>query len=382
MSTILQPTSESCDPRVVKNQVPKDSIGRTLLVALVAATIVALALLAFSWPTVTATTHGLPMAAVGSSKQIDHIMQNAPNGIAHLEMADSRAEAEQMIHRREVYGAFVLTGDDPEVLVSSASSPAIAQQLRNVAAQLQESIDDQGITGLQNGVAQLRRNLESGKNPNGTAGATGKGGTSDAAAAIPHVIITDVAPLSDNDPTGAGLAIAGLPLSIGGIISGAITSMLVRSRRMRSAALVAYGVFGGLGVALILQSWFGVLQGHFWLNAAAAGLAVTATAAIVSGLVSLVGPSGIAIGAVITMFIGNPIASLNQPKELLPGAWGEIGQFFVPGAAGTLLRDLSYFPGAAMATSWWVLIGWLLLGLALILVGHIRSRARLTCPPE
>ncbi|GAA1525033.1 hypothetical protein [Brevibacterium permense] len=51
--------------------------------------------------------------------------------------------------------------------------------------------------------------------------------------------------------------------------------------------------------------------------------------------------------------------------------WHDIGQFFVPGAAGTLLRDLSYFPDAPSALQWWVLSAWLVVGIALILVGHV-----------
>lgn len=188
------------------------------------------------------------------------------------------------------------------------------------------------------------------------------------------VLESAAAPLSVS--TGAGLAIAGLPLTIGGIVGGVLTSMLVHSRRMRAVAVVAYGAIGGLALTLVLQSWFGILQGNFGLNVLAAGLAVAATAALINGFVSLIGPGGIAIGAVLTMFIGNPIASLQAPKEFLAGAWGDIGQFFVPGASGTLLRDLSYFPDAPMAMQWWALIGWFSLGIILVLVGHFMAHSK------
>ncbi|MDN5910639.1 MAG: ABC transporter permease, partial [Brevibacterium sp.] len=58
------------------------------------------------------------------------------------------------------------------------------------------------------------------------------------------------------------------------------------------------------------------------------------------------------------------------------GPWGDIGQFFVPGASGTLLRDLSYFPDAPMAMQWWVLIGWLTLGIVLMLIGHLKAHSQ------
>lgn len=239
---------------------------------------------------------------------------------------------------------------------------------------------------MQDGLEKLQGALKAASQPPG-AGQPGQPGAerdSPAAGAgqnasateVPQIKVTDVVPLSDDDSTGAGLAIAGLPLTIGGIIGGVLTSMLVHSRRMRAVAVVVYGAVGGLALTLILQSWFGILQGNFGLNVLAAGLAVASTAALINGFVSLMGPGGIAIGAVLTMFIGNPISSLQQPKEFLIGSWGDIGQFFVPGAAGTLLRDLSYFPDAAMATQWWVLIGWFVLGIALILIGHVLAHRK------
>ncbi|GAA1848935.1 ABC transporter permease [Brevibacterium marinum] len=368
-----------------KNSARRPSIGQALLAAVFAAAIVSVILLAFSWPTVTSDPKDLPIAAVGDQKQIDQIADNAPDGMLDLKEVDSRDEAKQLIREREVYGAFVL-GDEPEILTSTAASPAVAQQLNGIGTQMQQRIDKQAMSGMQDGMKKMQDALKSasqapaasGGNP-GDQAQTNPGeqsqGPDTSAMEVPQVTVTDVVPLNDDDSTGAGLAIAGLPLTIGGIVGGVLTSMLVQSRRMRAVAVVAYGAIGGLSLTLILQSWFGILQGNFGLNVLAAGLAVAATAGLINGFVSLIGPAGIAIGAVLTMFIGNPIASLQAPKEFLPGAWGDIGQFFVPGASGTLLRDLSYFPDAAMAMQWWVLIGWLALGIVLILIGHLKAHS-------
>lgn len=372
-----QPSAPATTPGKAE-KLPKHSIGRAFLIAVFAATIVSLILLAFSWPTVTADPKDLPIAAVGDQKQIDQIVDNAPEGMLDLTTVDSRGEAVQMIKERKAYGAFVL-GEKPEILTASAASSAVSQQLSAIGTQMQETIDEQAISGLQEGNKQLQKALETaasgqpGPQENAPSDAQGPDAS---AREVPHVTITDVVPLSDNDPSGAGLAIAGLPLTIGGIVGGVLTSMLVHSRRMRAVSVIAYGAVGGVALALILQSWFGILQGNFGLNVLAAGLAIASTAGLINGFVSLIGPGGIAIGAVLTMFIGNPIASLNQPKEFLAGPWGDIGQFFVPGAAGTLLRDLSYFPDAAMSAQWWALIGWFVLGIVLILVGHLKAHSK------
>ena len=357
-------------------QAAPPQFGRAILVAVLAAAVVSLVLLAFSWPTVTADPKDLPIAAVGDEQQIDQIAENAPDGMLDLKRVDSRAEAVQLIEEREVYGAFVLE-DEPEILIAKAASPAVAQQLSGIGTQMQHSIDRQAISGLQEGTKKMQEQMQkaleaaaSGQPPQGNP--AGEGADPAASAMeVPQVKITDVVPLSDDDPSGAGLAIAGLPLTLGGIVGGVLTSMGIRSRRMRLVGTIVYGVVGGLALALIMQTWFGILQGNFGLNAVAIGLSIAATVGLINGFVSLIGPAGIAIGAVLTMLIGNPIASLNQPKEFLAGNWGDIGQFFVPGAAGTLLRDLSYFPDVPMALQWWVLSAWLAVGIALILVGHV-----------
>lgn len=359
-------------------KLPKHSIGRAVLVAVFAATIVSVILLAFSWPTVTADPKDLPIAAVGDQKQIDQVVANAPEGMLDLTSVDSRDEAVRMIKERKAYGAFVL-GEKPEVLTASAASPAVSQQLSAIGTQMQEKIDGQAISGLQEGNKQMQKALAAAASgqpgPQENAPSDGQGADASAMEA-PHVTITDVVPLSEDDPSGAGLAIAGLPLTIGGIVGGVLTSMLVHSRRMRAVSVIVYGAVGGVALALILQSWFGILQGNFGLNVLAAGLAIASTAGLINGFVSLIGSGGIAIGAVLTMFIGNPIASLNQPKEFLAGSWGDIGQFFVPGASGALLRDLSYFPDAVMTAQWWALIGWFVLGIVLILVGHLKAHSK------
>lgn len=388
-STAATSTGSLADATQPTSRPGRRDWGQAIMVAVLAAAIVSVVLLAFSWPTMTSEPKDLPIATVGSQQLIDQAAENAPEGMLDLKTADSREEAVDMIREREVYGALIL-GDSPEILTASAASPAVAGQLRTMASQIQQKIDDQAISGLKEGLSSMQKALEAaanpptGDSPSDTPGDSPGQGSEKAqqppqaaeAGEIPTVTVTDVVPLSDDDSTGAGLAIAGLPLTIGGIIGGVLISLLVRSRRMRALSVLVYGAVGGIALALILQSGFGILQGNFGLNALAAGLAVGSTAGIINGFVSLVGPAGIGIGAILTMFIGNPISSLNSPKEFLAWHWGDIGQYFVPGASGTLLRDLSYFPDASMAMQWWVLILWLVAGLALMITGHLVALAR------
>ncbi|WP_174258544.1 ABC transporter permease [Renibacterium salmoninarum] len=334
---------------------PWPVVARTALLAAVAVCVV---LLAFAWPSVTAKVQQLPVAVIGSTEQVAQLSQKAPEGALDIKTAPDRADAAHKIEQREIYGAIIL-GNQPEILVSSAASPLAAQMLTQIGGQLQSQIQQQAIAGLQKALTQ----------------GLPAGAAAGAPATIPTVKITDVVPLSPDDARGTGLAVAGLPLAMGGIVGGVLISLLVTGTWRRLAAVGGYAVLGGLGLTSIMQGWLHILQGDFLLNALAIFLAVGATAAAIVGFNAFIGRAGIAVGSVLTMFIGNPLSSLTQPKEFLPGPWGEIGQWFVPGSSGTLLRDLSYFPETNTTFPWLVLAGWLVAGVVLTMVGHFRDQS-------
>ncbi|MFJ3958466.1 ABC transporter permease [Arthrobacter sp. NPDC090010] len=360
---------------------PHTPWAHALRTAVLAAVAVCLILLAFAWPSVTAKPQHLPIAVVGSAEQVQQLTAKAPEGMLDIRTVASRDDAVSQIKNRDVYGAVVLpsggTPAAPEILVASAASPVASAALTQLGTGIQQQIDQQAIAGLTSAVEKMQSSLAAaaqGKiTPPTTAGSQATS-TPQKPTAVPTVKVTDVVPLSADDARGTGLAVAGLPLAMGGMVGGVLISLLVSGAWRRLAAVLGYGVIGGLGLVGILQGWFHVLQGEYWVNAAAVGLGLTATAAIIAGLSSLIGRAGIAVGAVITMFIGNPLSSLTQPKEFLPAPWGDVGQWFVPGASGTLLRDLSYFPDASMVFHWLVLAGWAVLGVILIATGHFRNQ--------
>ena len=355
-------------PAHSKGRPVKEASSRTpwlhaLRAAVLAAAAVCVVLLAFAWPNVTAKVQHLPIAAVGSADQISQIASKAPEGALDVRTAASRDDAIAQIQKREIYGAIVL-GQTPEILIASAASPVASQALSQLGSQLQQQIDQQVI-------AQLKQALQQ------SGSATPPAGTpqppAQQATTTPTVTVTDVAPLSSDDPRGTGLAIAGLPLAMGGMIGGILVALFVAGTWRRLGAVLAYGLMGGLGLAGILEGWFHVLQGSFWVNAGAIGLGIAATAALIAGLSALIGRAGIALGAVITMLIGNPLSALTLPKEFLPTPWGDVGQWLVPGASGTLLRNISYFPSADALFPWLVLTGWAVVGAVLFAVGRHRD---------
>jgi MFS family permease len=206
-------------------------------------------------------------------------------------------------------------------------------------------------------------------------------GATGAAPQIPEVTVTDVVPLADGDSTGAGLAASVFPMVLGGMLGGILLTLLVQGVVRRLVGLLVFGIAAGALIALVMQTWFGILAGDWLVNASVLGLGVAATSALIIGLAALMGPAGIAVGAIITMFIANPIAGAAAPPQFLPEPWGAIGQFFVPGASANLLRSVMYFPDASTWLQWTILGAWLVVGVILALIGHQRTRAELT-PPE
>ncbi len=310
------------------------AVGLSLLVTLV--------LLAFSWPATVAEPRDLPLAVVGQQEQVEAmggtLAQSAP-GVFSVEAATDRAAAVRMIEEREVYGAVVMA-PAPEVLVSSAANVAVSQVLAGLAAPLQ---------------------------------AMAPPAAADAAAEPVAVEVTDVVPLSEDDPRGTGLSAAALPIVIGGMLGGVVTSLVVRGASRRIVGLVGYSVLSGGAMTLVLGPWFGFLPSNpvgIW---AVFALTVLSISSCIAGLASLVGRAGIAVGALTFLLLGNPLSGVALPKEFLPGPWGEIGQLLPPGAGSTLLRLVSYFPEASTLQPWLVLTAWTALGLALLLIGHRRT---------
>ncbi|TXK19457.1 ABC transporter permease [Homoserinibacter sp. GY 40078] len=328
--------------------VPHTPWPRAVGVSVALAVLIGVVVAAFSWTAVTSEVKNLPVALVAPeamSEQLATALDEKAPGAFDLVAADDRADAVRLIESREVYGAIVV-GDEPEVLTASAAGAAAAQLLDGLAdplqAQLQAAVDAQ-------------------------AAATG------APAPTVTVAVTDVVPFVDTDPRGAGLAAASFPLVLGGMLGGiALTIALVGVWR-RVVALAVYSLAAGFVAAAVLQLWFGVLPGDYLVNSLAYSLAFAAIGAPLVGLASLVGRPGLAIGPVLFMLFANPISASTQPVEFLLEPWGAIGQWFPPGAASTLVRDLAYFPAADATFPWLVLAAWALGGLVLAVVGGFRQ---------
>lgn len=322
--------------------------SRLVGIGIIGSLLVSVVFLAFLWPTKTSSVQNIPVSISGPATAVTALKtalgEKAPNTFDFV-AADDRNAAVNQIKSRETYGAIVLATppQSTEVLTANAASTAVSQLLSGAATQLQ---------------AQLTKEI------------TAAGGNASAV----KVTVSDIVPLSSDDPNGAGLAAASFPLAIGGVLVGVLISLLVVGALRRLVTLAVFGVAAGLLLPLIVQTWFGYLQGNYWLNALALGLVFFATSSFIVGCSALFGRIGLTVAAVFTILFANPLAAAATPWQFLATPWGAIGQALTPGAGNWLIRSLSYFPDASNAQQWWTLTGWAALGLLLLFASRFRNR--------
>ncbi|WP_395106959.1 hypothetical protein [Actinomadura sp. SCN-SB] len=307
-------------------------IQRAAGVALVAVVLQLLMIVAFSWPATRIAPRDVPIVTAGpqGAAVAERLDRERPGAFEVTAVADEAA-ARAVLADYEAYGAIVTTPSGPKVLVASAASPMVAQQLTQVAQRL-----------------------------SGT----------------PPAAVQDVVAADADDPRGAGFGALALPLIMSGIAAAVLLTFAIPGLAARATGLVIFAALGGLGAAWLSQGWLSLLPGSYLTLASVMGLAVLAVAGTVAGLAAAIGRAGIGLGALTFLLLGNPLSAATSAPELLPQPWGELGQLLPPGAAITLVRSVTYFDGAGATAPLITLLAWAAAGLALFGVGGLRSRAR------
>jgi hypothetical protein len=299
-----------------------------IAVAAAIVTVQALLVAFFVWPAIRIAPRDLPIVVAGpapvATAAADRLAAARPGGFDTTVLPDAAA-ADAALRDREAYAAIIVGPDGAALHLASAASPVVAQLMTQQAQAL-------------GGGAQ--------------------------------VPVVDVVPTDPDDPRGAGLAAAFLPLLLTSIAAGVVLILLIASAWGRLAGLVTYAVLAGLAAAAILQYGYGALPGSYLGNAGVLALTAAAIAGGVAGLGAVLGRPGLALGALTIFVLGNPLSGLASAPELLPQPWGAVGQLLPPGAGATLLRSVAFFDGAGGTAALWTLATWAIVGLALVAVGR------------
>jgi hypothetical protein len=294
---------------------------------------VSLMLLAFAAPAVNSGAHDLPVAVSGPDAAVAKLEAALEaNGPGAFEVT-TRADADEVanaITERDAVGGISITPDGVLIQTASAAGAPYAPLLKSVGAGL--------------------------------------------AAQGQSVTYTDLVPLTEDDPAGSGLTALALPLAFGGMISAVgLVTLFKHSRTLRVLGSIGFSVVAGIVITAILQFWLGSIDGSFWLTATGVALGIAAISLVVLGLESLLGYPGLGIGAVVMVFIANPLSGLATGPWWLPQPWGAIGQFLPIGAAGTVIRSAAFFDGAGAGRALLVLGVWIAVGLTLVALSARRA---------
>jgi hypothetical protein len=318
---------------------PLAAKDRLLLFALVGVLLLAFALVGSNVAANHAPKpHQVPLAVIGTppvvGAEADSLGHRAP-GAYQIHAYTSLAGAKAAILHREVYGA-LRPSPTPLLLVASAASPAVATLLQKTFTAATQ--------------------------------AEGK-----------SLVVRDLVPLPSSDSRGATTFSMLISLLVIGIIGSAIIYLLGRHRTppVRLAVMVALAVGAGLVATLVTNVLIGAFHGHFLAVWGVATLFVLAVGLPIAAFLVLVGVSGIAVGALMFLVIGNPASGGSSAPELLPGFWRALSQLLPPDAAITAMRDAVYFHGHGMTHALLVLGIYAILGSTVVFTVQIlRARAR------
>lgn len=296
--------------------------------------VIGLMLWAFLAPTFGSGPDGVPIAVAGPEPVVEKLVAQAEQQEEHPDFitVDSPEDAEAMVHDREAVGAIAIAQDGATVYTAAGNGAPYVQMLNGVAQNMQAS-------GM-------------------------------------PVETKELAPTSQDDPQAQGIALLGLPLAFGGVISGVLATVLLRGKKWSKAAVIAGVAMLGAGVAVwMLHGVYGTLTGSVFMEWLAVTLGIAATSSVTAGLGALMGMPGAAIGAILTIFVANPLSGLATGPWMLPAGWSTLGQLMPIGATGFLVRSLSFFDGAGANRSWIVLCCWILLGLLMLAFDRSKAKA-------
>ena len=154
----------------------------------------------------------------------------------------------------------------------------------------------------------------------------------------------------------------------------AFSTVFKKSRRKQIIGAIGVAILGGLIASATLYFGFGTFEANFWPTTTVIMLGIAAISLTVLGLNSLLGFAGISLGAILMLFVTNPLSGLATGAAWLPSPWGTLGQYLPLGAAGTAIRSSAFFDGAAMSQPVTVLVCWIVAGLGLATAGAWRAR--------
>ncbi|MDX3801017.1 DUF3533 domain-containing protein [Streptomyces sp. AK04-3B] len=194
----------------------------------------------------------------------------------------------------------------------------------------------------------------------------------------------DVVPADREDANGLSSFYLAVGWCVGGylcasimVISSGAGSSTPRRAVIRLLAMVAVGIVGGLGGALIVGPVLGALPGGVAAYWGLGALIIFAVGAATLAFQGVFGLAGVGLVILLVVILGNPSAGGALPPPLLPPFWRAIGPALPPGAGTWAARSIAYFQGNDMTAALLVLSAWAVGGVVVtLLAATLRTRRR------
>lgn len=309
--------------------------GRKLtLVVLGLAALIAAMLCAFALPSLHSGPHHVPIGVTGTRQAAEAIQENVDGPAWDVRLYKTSDAVKTAVKNKDIAGGLAVTAHGVDVYTATAGGPSATSAL----------------TALGNGVAEQNKT---------------------------QATVHDLVPFTDDDPRGAGLTAALMPMIFGGIFPALILSGVFpghRGLRIRLTGALLFSVVAGAAVAAVLQFGTHSIDGNYGLTALGVVLGMAAMSTTLLGLQAFLGMAGFALGGALMMLLGNPLSGLTTGPHWLPDGWATIGQLLPPGASGSLLRTNAFFGGTGAGLPALVLTAWVVIGVTFVLLADRQGR--------
>ncbi len=276
--------------------------------------------------------HGIPVAVVGNAATAGPIaarIQSATGDMLDVRTVPSREAATDELSSLHLAGAFVPSRSHPTLLAASAAAPSTAQAVQEVFTKV-------------------------------------------AAAQDKPLTVSDVAPLTSEDPLGQNAFFFLVTLSVASYATAIAIGAAGATRRFRErlgllVAAAAVIATAQLAVAMVLYDMFAGHGGPVW---ALSFLYCLIVLGIGVGLHTLVGRFSTLLFSAV--FVGLNFTSSGGvlAAEMQPGFFGWLHAFWIGGGFLDVMRHIVYFPHATVSHGVGVLTGWFLAACGCLALSH------------
>src|SRR6202171_6002901 len=282
--------------------------------------------------------HDIPVGLVGPASVLQQMsagFATAVPGAFRFTSYGSEADARSALDSRAVDGVLVLGGPSPSLIVAGAAGDS---SIGVITAAFTNALKAQGMT----------------------------------------VTVETVHPFSSGDAHGLILFFVVVAVLVCSLVSQALLTATAKDAGLAEtlAVVVTFAVLSGI-TGMATAAWIaGDYGSGFWLAVGWAALGSAAIGAVVAGLGRLLGPAGIGLTGLFVVLLGLVTSGGPVGSPLLPDFYRTLAPWMPAGPLYSAMRGALYFDGAAIGGPVAVLSGWLVAGVALMLVGEMIERRR------